>query len=146
MRRIELAVVLAVGFTLASLTGEAAAQLPEKVARVGYLNPGSSSDPLRQRRFEVFRQSLRELGYVDGQSIAIESRWAEGQYDRCPALAAELVRLKVDVIVVQGGEATKTVQSATRTIPIVMSMVMDPVGSGIIPRLRTPGCNVSATN
>jgi len=72
------AVVLAVSLALASLGGTAAAQLPEKVARVGYLNPGSSSDPLRQRRFEVFHQSLRELGYVDGQSIAIESRWADG--------------------------------------------------------------------
>ena len=79
MRLIGIAVVPAVSLTLASFGGTAAAQLPEKVARVGYLNPGSSSDPLRQRRFEVFRQSLRELGYVDGQSIAIESRWAEGQ-------------------------------------------------------------------
>ena len=140
------AVVLAVSLALASLGGTAAAQLPEKVARVGYLNPGSSSDPLRQRRFEVFRQSLRELGYVDGQSIAIESRWADGRYDRCPALAADLVRLKVDVIVVQGGEATKAVQSATRTIPIVMSMVMDPVGSGIVPSLARPGGNVTGTS
>ena len=139
-------VVLAVSLALASLGGTAAAQLPEKVARVGYLNPGSSSDPLRQRRFEVFHQSLRELGYVDGQSIAIESRWADGRYDRCPALAADLVRLKVDVIVVQGGEATKAVQSATRTIPIVMSMVMDPVGSGIVPSLARPGGNVTGTS
>ena len=139
-------VVLAVSLTLASLGGTAAAQLPEKVARVGYLDPGSSSDPLRQRRVEVFRQSLRELGYVDGQSIAIESRWAEGQYDRCPTLAADLVRLKVDVIVVRGGEATKAVQSATRTIPIVMSMVMDPVGSGIVPSLARPGGNVTGTS
>ena len=146
MRLIGIAVVPAVSLTLASFGGTAAAQLPEKVARVGYLNPGSSSDPLRQRRFEVFRQSLRELGYVDGQSIAIESRWADGRYDRCPALAADLVRLKVDVIVVQGGGATKAVQSATRTIPIVMSMVMDPVGSGIVPSLARPGGNITGTS
>jgi putative tryptophan/tyrosine transport system substrate-binding protein len=86
MRLIGLAVILAVGLTLV-LGRTAAAQSPEKAARVGYLNPGSPSDPLRQRRFEAFRQSLRELGYVDGQNIAIESRWAEGQYDRYPALA-----------------------------------------------------------
>jgi len=99
MRRIGLAVVLALGLALASL-GAAAAQPPEKGPRVGYLNPGSSSDPLRQRRLDAFRQGLRELGYVDGRNIAIGPRWAEGQYDRYPALAADLVRLKVDVIVV----------------------------------------------
>jgi putative ABC transport system substrate-binding protein len=137
MRLIGLAVVLTFSLLLTPLA--AGAQHAGKVPRVGFLDPGSSSDPLRQRRFEVFRQSLRELGYVDGQSIAIESRWAEGQYDRCPALAADLIRLRVDVIVVRGGEATKAVQSATRTIPIVMSMVMDPVGSGIVPSLARPG-------
>jgi putative ABC transport system substrate-binding protein len=76
-----------------------AAQPPEKVPQVGYLNPGSASDPLKQRRLEAFRQGLRELGYVEGQNIAIEPRWAEGQYDRYPALAADLVRVQVDVIV-----------------------------------------------
>jgi putative ABC transport system substrate-binding protein len=69
------------------------------VPRVGYLHPGSHSDPARQRRFDAFRKGLRELGYVEGQSIAVESRWAEGKYDRYPALAADLVRSKVDVIV-----------------------------------------------
>jgi putative ABC transport system substrate-binding protein len=129
---------------VAPLAGEA--QQPEKVPRIGYLNPGSSSDPLRLRRSEVFREALRELGYVEGRSIAIESRWAEGQYDRYPALAADLVRLKVDVIVAQSGEATKAAQAATRTIPIVMSMVMDPVGSGVVPSLARPGGNVTGTS
>ena len=81
----------------------AVAQSREKVPRVGYLNPGSASDPLRQRRLEAFRHGLRELGYVDGQNIALEPRWAEGHYERYPALAADLVRLPVDVIVAMVG-------------------------------------------
>src|SRR3989475_6134683 len=145
VRLIGLAVVLIVGFPLASL-GTAAAQPPEKGPRVGYLNPGSPSDPLSQRRLEAFRQGLRELGYVEGQNIAIESRWAEGKYDRYPALAADLVRLKVDVIVAHGGAATQAVQQATRTIPIVMSIVLDPVGSGLVPSLARPGGNATGTS
>ncbi|PYN83568.1 MAG: ABC transporter substrate-binding protein [Candidatus Rokuibacteriota bacterium] len=145
MRLIGLAVILTVGLTLASL-GTAAAQPPEKGPRVGYLNPGSFSDPLRQRRLEAFRQGLRELGYVEGQNIAIESRWAEGKYDRYPALAADLVRLKVDVIVAMSGAATQAAQQATRTIPIVMSLVNDPVGSGLVPSLAHPGGNITGTS
>jgi putative ABC transport system substrate-binding protein len=144
LRLIGLAVVLAVGLTLASL-GTAAAQPSEKVHRVGYLNPGSSSDPLRQRRLEALRQGLRELGYVEGQNIALEPRWAEGKYDRYPALAADLVRSKVDVIVAWSGPATKAAQAATRTIPIVMSLVNDPVGSGLVASLARPGGNVTGT-
>jgi putative ABC transport system substrate-binding protein len=144
MRLIGL-VFLALSLTLSPL-GTAAAQPPEKVSRVGYLNPGSSSDPLRQRRLEAFRQGLRELGYVEGQNIAIESRWAEGKYDRYPALAADLVRLKVDVIVAQSGEATQATRQATRTVPIIMSLVMDPVGSGLVASLARPGGNVTGTS
>ena len=124
----------------------AAAQAPEKVPRVGYISPGSSSDPARLRRFEAFRQGLRELGYVEGQSIVLEPRWAEGRYDRYPALAADLVRLKVDVIVAVGGAATKAAQQATRTIPIVMSVVIDPVGSGLVPSLAQPAGNLTGTS
>jgi len=119
------------------------AQPREKVPRVGYLSPGSSSDPVRQNRFEAFRQGLRELGYVEGQNIAIESRWAEGKYDRYSALTADLVRLKVDVIVAVGGRATQDAQRATRTIPIVMSVVIDPLGSGLVVSLARPGGNVT---
>jgi putative ABC transport system substrate-binding protein len=122
------------------------AQPREEGHRVGYLNPGSASDPLRQRRLDAFRQGLRELGYVEGQNIAIESRWAEGQYDRYPALAANLVRLKVDVIVAQSGQATQAAQQATRTIPIVMALVIDPVGIGLVPSLARPGGNVTGTS
>jgi putative ABC transport system substrate-binding protein len=121
----------------------AAAQPPEKVPRVGYLSPGSPSEPFRQRRFEAFRHGLRELGYVEGQTIALEPRWAEGSYERYPALAADLVRLQVDVIVAVGGAATRAVQHATRTIPIVMSVVNDPVGSSLVSNLAHPGGNVT---
>ena len=145
LMRVLLVSVLALGILAAPLAG-AAAQPPGKVPRVGYLNPGSPSDPLRQRRFETFRQGLRELGYVEGQNIAIEPRWAEGHYDRYPALAADLVRLNVDVIVAGGGAATKAAQQATRTIAIVMSVVIDPVGSGLVASLARPGGNVTGTS
>ena len=124
---------------LSASLGTAAAQPPAKVQRVGYLSPGSSSDPARLRRFDAFRQGLRELGYVEGQNIAIESRWAEGKYERYPALVGDLVRSKVDVIVTVGGAATKAAQQATRTTPIVMSVVIDPVGSGLVASLARPG-------
>jgi len=97
MRLIGVAVVLTLGLILAPLAAEA--QLAGKVPRVAYLTPWSDSDPGRQRGLEAFRQGLRELGYVEGQNIAIESRSAEGTDDRLPALAADLVRSKVDVIV-----------------------------------------------
>ena len=134
--------------TLAFLAGPRAAesQEKEKVPRVGYISPGSSSDPMRLRRFEAFRQGLRELGYVEGQSIVLEPRWAEGQYARYPALVADLVRLKAGVIVVVGGTATKAAKEVTRTVPIVMSLVIDPVGSGLIPSLAHPGGNVTGTS
>ena len=138
--------IAAVLLLLATPFAAVTAQPREKVPQVGYLNPGSPSDPLSQRRLEAFRQGLRELGYVEGQNIAIESRWAEGKYDRYPALAADLVRLKVDVIVAHGGTATQAVQQATRTIPIVMSLVLDPVGSGLVPSLARPGGNVTGTS
>ena len=128
---------------LAASLGTAAAQPAGKVPRVGYLLAGSHSDPQRQRLLEAFRQGLRELGYVEGQNIAIESRWAEGQYDRYPALAADLVRSKVDVIVAQSGAATRAAQQATRTIPIVMSLSNDAVGSGLVASLARPGGNVT---
>ncbi len=141
MERRTFLATLAGGLLAAPLAAEA--QPREKVPRVGYLSPGSSSDPARRRRFEAFRQGLRELGYVEGQNIAIESRWAEGKYDRYSALAADLVRLKVDVIVAVGGRATQDAQQATRTIPIVMSVVIDPVGSGLVASLARPGGNVT---
>ena len=124
--------------------GPATAQAPRKMFRVGYLSPGSPSDAIRERRFEAFRQGLRDLGYVEGQTVAIEPRWAvDGTDDRYAALAAELVRAKVDVIFVAGGTGTRAVQRATRTIPIVMSAVIDPLGSGLVASLAHPEGNVT---
>ena len=141
MERRTFLATLVGGLLAAPLAAEA--QPREKLPRVGYLSPGSPSEPLRRRRLEAFRQGLRELGYVEDQNIVIEPRWAEGKYDRYPALAADLVRLKVDVIVPVGGAATQAVQQATRTIPIVMSVVIDPVGSGLVASLARPGGNVT---
>jgi putative ABC transport system substrate-binding protein len=132
-------------FLLSASLGTAAAQPAGKVPRIGYLSPSSHSDPAIQRRLEAFRQGLRDLGYVEGQNIAIESRWTEGKDDRLPALAADLVRSKVDVIFTQGGAATQAAQQATRTIPIVMSLVNDPVGSGLVASFGRPGGNVTGS-
>jgi putative ABC transport system substrate-binding protein len=94
-------------------------------------------------RIEAFRQGLRELGYAEGKNIIIEYRHAEGKLDRLPALAAELVRLKVDIIVTGGEPATRAVKEATVTIPIIMSQVGDPVGSGFVDSLAHPGGNIT---
>ena len=140
--RVLSGLILALGL-LAAPPAAAAAQPPEKVPRVGYLHPSSASDPARQRRFEAFRKGLRELGYVEGQNIAIESRWAEDKYDRLPALAADLVRVKVDVIVGVGEQAIRAAQQATRTIPIVIAAVTDPVATGLVASLARPGGNIT---
>jgi putative ABC transport system substrate-binding protein len=137
---------LAGGATLLAAPLAAGAQPAGKVPRVGYISPGSSSDPVRLHRFEAFRQGMRELGYVEGQNIVLEPRWAEGQYARFPALAADLVRLKAAVIVAVGGAVTKAAKQVTRTIPIVMSVVVDPVGSGLVSSLARPGGNLTGTS
>ena len=95
-------------------------------------------------RTEAFRQGLRELGYVEGKNIVIEYRYAEGKRDRLPALAAELVRLNVDIIVSAGGDGTASpAKQATHTIPIVMTNVTDPVGTGFVATLARPGGNIT---
>lgn len=132
------------GSLLASPLAVATAQPREKMPRVGYLSPSSISDAGRQRRLEAFRHGLRELDYVEGWNIVIESRWAEGKYDRYPALVADLVRLKVDVIVTAGAIATQAAKQATGNIPIVMTVVNDPLRSGIVASLARPGANVTA--
>jgi ABC-type uncharacterized transport system substrate-binding protein len=119
----------------------AEAQQPTKIPRVGYLVANfPSTNPARN---EAFRQGLRELGYVEGKSIVIEWRYAEGKPDRLPALAAELVRLKVDVIVTAGPASTRPAKEATSTIPIVMGFDNDPVGSGVVASLARPGGNIT---
>jgi putative tryptophan/tyrosine transport system substrate-binding protein len=121
----------------------AEAQAPSKVPRAGYLSPGSASDPRRAALFGAFQQGLRDFGYVEGKTIRIEARFAEGNYDRLPDLAAELVRLKVDVIVAYATPAVQAAQKATRTIPIVMTAVIDPVATRLVAGLGRPGGNVT---
>ncbi|MGZ8533064.1 MAG: ABC transporter substrate-binding protein, partial [Candidatus Binatia bacterium] len=128
---------------LLALPVPARAQQPKKVARLGYL---SSSDPATESaRAEAIRQALRERGYIEGQDIAIEFRYAEGKLDRHPELAAELVRVKVDVIVAAGGaRLILAAMNATKTIPIVMTGGgIDPVEAGLIESLAHPGGNVT---
>jgi putative tryptophan/tyrosine transport system substrate-binding protein len=117
------------------------AQQPTKIPRIGYL--AISSPYTNPARREAFRQGLRELGYVEGKNIIIENRYAEGKLDRLPALAAELVRLKVDIIVSAGAIPTRTAKEATSTIPIVMTQDADPVGAGFVARLARPGGNIT---
>src|SRR5436305_2539521 len=106
------------------------AQQPTKIPGIGYLSPNSPST--NAFRIEAFRQGLRELGYVEGKNIVIEWRSTEGKADRQPGLAAELVRLKVDVIVTGGPAATRAAKEATVAIPSVMAFDIDPVGSGFV--------------
>ena len=126
---------------LFALCLSAEAQQPTKVPRIGYLAGASLS--ANAARIEAFRQGLRELGYVEGKNIVIEWRYAEGKLDRLPALAAELVRLKVDVIVTAGPTATRAAKEATATIPIVMAQDGDPVGNGFVASLARPGGNIT---
>jgi putative ABC transport system substrate-binding protein len=123
------------------VTSAANAQSPGKVYRIGVLGPGSVSGD--RRPLEAFREGLRELGWIEGQNIAIERRLAEGQFDRLPDLATELVRLKVDVIAAATAPAVAAAKSATTTIPIVMLTVADPVGRGFVTSLSRPGGNVT---
>jgi putative ABC transport system substrate-binding protein len=126
---------------LFTLGVSAHAQQPAKIPRIGLLGGGSAS--ANAGRIEGFRQGLRELGYVEGKNIVIEYRWAEGKLDRLPALAAELVRLKVDIIVSAGPTVTRVAKEATVTIPIVMGFDDDPVGSGFVASLARPGGNIT---
>jgi ABC-type uncharacterized transport system substrate-binding protein len=137
-KRFALVVLLALG-VLTALPGEA--QQPSKMARVGYLEFGSAAPgtPL----FEAFRQGLRDLGWVEGQNIAVEVRYAEGNQDRLPEFAVDLVRLKVDLIFASTTPAALAAKRATTTIPIVIGFVADPVGSGLVPRLARPGGNIT---
>jgi ABC-type uncharacterized transport system substrate-binding protein len=117
------------------------AQQPGKIFRIGYL--GVSSRSLERHYVEAFRQKLRDLGHVDGENIAIEYRWAEGQDDRLPSLATELVRLEPDIIVTTGTPSALAAMQATNTIPIVMASSADPVAAGLVSSLARPGANVT---
>jgi ABC-type uncharacterized transport system substrate-binding protein len=131
-----LMVALALALLAAPLAGEA--QPAGKIPRIGILRQGSPPDPL----VEAFRQGLRELGYVEDRNISIEYRWAEGRNERIPGLAADLVRLRVDLIFA-GGIETLAAKDHTATIPIVMPVAADPVGAGLVASLARPGGNVT---
>ena len=121
---------------------------PTKVFRIGVLEPSSFVTPGApiNALWETFRQRLRELGYIEGQNVVIEVRAAEGQYDRLPGLAAELVRLKSDVIVVDGTMAVVPAMHATKTIPIVMAVAANPVESRLVSSLARPGGNITGNS
>jgi putative ABC transport system substrate-binding protein len=133
--------VLALCAMLPALCGSAEAQQPTKIPRIGYL--GGVSLSANTARHEAFRQGLRELHYVEGKNIVIDWRSADGKLERLPALAAEMVRLNLDVIVTSGASGTRAVKEATNTIPIVMTNDPDPVGDGIIASLARPGGNIT---
>jgi ABC-type uncharacterized transport system substrate-binding protein len=134
--------IVALVVILALCGAVALAQQPKKVSRIGYL---SNRDPASESaRSEAIRLALRELGYIEGQNIAIEYRYAEAKLDRLPALAAELVRLKVDIIVTGGDQPIQAAKNATKTIPIVMvGAGVNPVEAGFIESLGRPGGNVT---
>jgi ABC-type uncharacterized transport system substrate-binding protein len=141
MNRLNAGLVLLIGLLVAPFATEA--QQSGRVYRVGYL-----STPTREsveHGLAAFLRTLRELGWIEGQNLIIEYRWAEGNVERLPALAAELVRYKVDVIVAPAGSAALAAKNATSSIPIVMIFASDPVEMGLVASLRRPGGNITGT-
>jgi putative ABC transport system substrate-binding protein len=146
MRRVETApistlILIVVLTMLATPPLVADAQPTGKVPNVAYLSASSAASATGA--VEAFRQGLRELGYIEGRNILIEYRWADGRFDRLPALAAELTRLPVDVIVASNTPAALAARKATSTIPIILVTAGDPVGSGLVASLARPGGNVT---
>ena len=139
MRLIGLAVILGVGFVLASVAVNA--QPPDRLYRIGMLE--RTLPPINAANLESLRQGLRALGYIEGKNLVIEYRSADGHDDRYPELAAELVELKVDVILTRGTPAALAAKNATGTIPVVITGVGDPVGQGFIISLARPGGNIT---
>jgi len=138
MRVIGLAVVLALSLALTPLAGEAQGG---KVPRIGMLSTLTAEESAPS--IDVFRQGLRELGYVEGQNVALEMRSADAKLERLPGLAAELVALNVDVIVARANPAIAAAQTATTSIPIVMTVASDPVATGFVASLPRPGGNIT---
>jgi len=131
--------IISLGILLGSLAAQA--QQTGNVYRIGFL--GNSTAALEANLVGPFREGLRDLGYVEGRNVLIEYRWAEGKYDRFPTLIGELLALKVAVIVTAGTPATLAVKKATTSVPLVMTAVGDPVGTGIVPSLSHPGGNIT---
>jgi ABC-type uncharacterized transport system substrate-binding protein len=140
---IDKALTLIVAFTLSVLLTPPATEAQQRahLPRVGYL--GTSSASLEPELVKAFREGLRDLGYVEGQNILIEYRWAEGNYQRFPDLVADLVNLKVDLILTAGTPGALAAKRATQTIPIVMAVTGDAVGTGLISSLARPGGNLT---
>ncbi len=136
--------LLAIFVTLAACGEMAEAQQPKKVPRIGYMSgEGGGGPSTPSPNLEAFRQGLRDLAYIEGKNILVEYRHAEGKVDRIPSLVAELVQLKVDVLVLPNFLAIRTAKEATRTIPIVMLTSVDPVATGIVDSLAHPGGNIT---
>src|SRR5439155_9418327 len=142
MRLIGLAVILTLSLTLAPLAAEA--QQAAKIDRIGYLSPSPAA--ANPHLPEAFHQGLRDLGYVEGRNLMIEYRYAEGKPEQLPALAAELVALKVDVIVASSTVGALAAKQATRTLPIVFIGAADPVTSGLVTSLARPGGNATGSS
>jgi len=123
--------------------GAWAQQQPERSARIGYLMATARDHRLARKNLDAFRQALRELGYIEGQNLVIEQRFAERDFDRLPQLVAELIRLRVDIIVASPTPAAVAAKKATDTIPIVMLNTGDPLGLGLVASLARPGGNVT---
>jgi putative ABC transport system substrate-binding protein len=132
------------GAMLSALSFSTEAQQSAKVPRVGYLSPSSAS--LQKHLVEALQQGLRVLGWVEGQNIAIEYRWAEGKYERLSDLAVELVRVRVDVIYANSGPAALAAKRATSTVPIVFETLGDPVSAGLVASLARPGGNLTGVS
>jgi putative tryptophan/tyrosine transport system substrate-binding protein len=135
MKVIFLTIMLAVGVVFAPIK----AQPADKIPRVGFLAPQGRSLPL----FDAFRQGLADRGYVEGQNIFIESRFAEGRYEKFPELFAELLRIKVDILVVTGAVTARAAKKAVTNIPIVFAVVVDPIADNVVTSLEGPGGNIT---
>jgi putative ABC transport system substrate-binding protein len=133
--------IVAIGFTFAMCGAVALAQQSGKIVRIGFLDPGTASGSAVLT--EAFRQELSKLGWIEGKNITIEYRFAEQKPERLPELAADLVHLRVDLIVAWGGPSPLAAKKATRTVPIVMTGSPDPVGTGLVASLARPGGNVT---
>jgi putative ABC transport system substrate-binding protein len=140
LRKLQSAILA--GAIIFAFSYSASAQQPKKIYRIGYLSLGLGIQPGE----EAFRQGLRELGYIDGQNIVVEWRFAKGKADLLPELAAELVRLKVDIIIASATLAIQAAKQATQTIPIVFPRAGDPVAYGLIDSLARPGGNITGVS
>ena len=140
---VRLMIVLTLGLLTVPLPTEAQ-QASTKVYRLGFLAFGHRpSESVAASPLAVFRQALRELGYAEGRDLVIEERWAEASINRLPALAAELVRLKVDIIVASGASAVRAAKRVTQQIPIIIAGAADPVAEGLVTNLAHPDANVT---